>query len=197
MASIIQKVKEARDSRGQPLSRKWKQLPDGTYAPIVVSAEMWNEAVEAGVAFIATSDIVSTDLTNSHIRGLITNPSADRVIVVAQLVANIGPDRMTVGQVFINPTTGLPTTTVTPFQMGSLIGKTYATPATFAVDKGATALSGGVATTLRITTHKGRNDMPIGLPIGPGQSLGVNIPLGVAEAGSGTFAAYLIDKPAS
>lgn len=150
------------------------------------------DAVSDGRFYIATSTRVTASL-GDDIRGLITNTSAGKLTVIVALVAHIAPDRMTVGDTFLNPDTGLPTTSYTPFQVNTAVSSPAST--TFKIDTGATSLSGGTALDLHLATHKGRNEIRLpGVVLGPGTSLGVNIPLGAVESGDGAFVVYFYEK---
>lgn len=181
---------------GPGVNQRFQEVAPGEHAREVYTRDLWSAGVALGRAYIATSDRITTDATKTHIVGLIRNPAGSgKLVTIAQVVANIGPDAMTLGTVMLNPTTGLPTAAHTPFNVKALAGGTEPAAGEFLVNAAGAALGGGTATELRLTTHKGRNDLPIGLPLAPGTSLGVSIPLGLVAAGDGTFAVYLIEEP--
>lgn len=175
--------------------RRLQEVAPGEYAEEVYTRDMWSAAIANGRAFLATSRRITTDVTNTHINATIKNTSADQLVTVMMAVANIAPDAMVLGTVQLNPTTGLPTTTAAPFNLKSLAGGGDAAAFTFAVDPMNGAMTGGTATDLRLTTHKGRNELQIGLPLAPGATLGVGIPLGLVAAGDGSFAVYVVQEP--
>ena len=182
-------------SQGDGLGRRMQEVAPGEYAEEVYVRDAWSAAVANGNAFLATSARVTTNVTNTHIRGMVANPAGSGVLItVMQVVSNIAPDAMVVGEVRLNPTTGLPVTSYTPLNLKALAGGTATFAGSFAVDAGGTALSGGTATELRLTTFKGRNVLAIGMPLAPGTSLGISIPLGLVSAGDGTFAAYMTQE---
>lgn len=164
--------------------------------------ELWEElartntislAVSEGRFYIATSARVTAGL-GENIRGLVSNPvDSGRLTIMVALIATVAPDRMTVGRVHMNPDTGLPATNYVPFNTNRTVNNPAVT--TFRVDNNITALGGGTATDLYTAVHKGRNQIPLpGIILAPGQSLGINIPLGATETGDGAFATYFYEK---
>ena len=172
-----------------------QEVAPGEYAQEAYTVDMWKAAVALGRAFICTSDRLTTNVTNTHIVGHVKNTSADTVVTIAQIVSNQAPDAMVVGSSMLNPTAGVPAPNITPFGMRTLVGG-QATPA-FSIGIAAMggAPTGGTVTDLRTTTFKGRNTLPLGLPVGPGQSIALYIPLGLVAAGDGTFAVYVAQEP--
>lgn len=177
------------------LNRREQEVGPGEYAPQVYTVDAWKAAVAMGRAFLCTSARITTDLTNTHIIGHVANTSADHVVVIAMVVANQAPDAMVVGSTMANPTAGVPAPNVTPFSMRTLVGGQEAPQFTIGIDRATAAPTGGTVTSLKTTTFKGRNELELGLPIGPGQSIALYIPLGAVSAGDGTFAVYAFQEP--
>lgn len=152
----------------------------------------------AGRAFVATTAEVSASLGQS-IRATIQNPAGSGKTVLLLQISATSADTggLVVGDVFLNPTTNLPTTAYTPFN--NLAGAGPAAATVFKADAGS-SMSGGTTTDLHIgLIGAGRkafefDSMPIVIPAGV--TLGLNIPLGALSATDGLFAAYFIEVAA-
>lgn len=182
-------------AQGDGLNRREQEVAPGEFAPQVYTVDAWKAAVAMGRAFLCTSIRLTTDVTNTHIVGHVANTSADTVVTIAMVVANQAPDAMVVGSAMLNPTAGVSTPNITPFGMRTLVGGQEAAAFTIGIAAMGGAPTGGTLTDLKTTTFKGRNDLPLGLPIGPGQSIALYIPLGLVAAGDGTFAVYVFQEP--
>lgn len=172
-----------------------QEVAPNEFAEEVYIRSAWDAAVALGRAFICTSDLITTTVTNTHIIGHVANTSADQIVTIAQVVSNQEPNAMVVGEAMLNPTAGVPAPNITPFGMRTLVGGQESPAFTIGIDRGAGAPTGGTATDLRTTTFQRRNELPLGLPIGPGQSIALYIPLGLVSAGDGTFAVYVMQEP--
>lgn len=182
-------------TQSDDMARRMQEVAPGEFAEEVYTRGMWDAAVQLGRAFVCTSERLTTSVTNTHIIGHVVNTSADTVVTIVQVVSNQAPDAMVVGNTMLNPTTGLPAPNVTPFGMRSLVGGQAAAAFTVGINVAGAAPTGGTAVSLRTTTFQGRNTLPLGLPIGPGQSIALYIPLGLVAAGDGTFAVYVAQEP--
>lgn len=141
----------------QGMTRRLQEVAPSEYAEEVYTRSAWDSAVSLGRAFIATSAKIPVSGTSPNIRGLISNPAGSgQLIVIMRLVAYIGPSQFVQGSLYLNPTTGLPSTTYTPFNLKALAGGTDSCAASFSVDAGLTALAGGTATELRVSGFQAR-----------------------------------------
>lgn len=86
------------------INQRFQEVAPGEYAREVYTRGLWDTAVARGEAFIVTSARLTTDVTNTHIVAVITNPAdSGKVVTVAQVVATIAPDTMVVGSVELEP----------------------------------------------------------------------------------------------
>lgn len=177
--------------------RRLQEVGSGEYAEEVYTRGLWDAAIATGRAFVCTSARLTTDVTNTHIVGHVDNTSADKVVTIAKIVSNQAPDAMVVGSTMLNPTAGYPAPNITPFGMRTLVGGQETAAFTIGIAAMGGAPTGGTAVDLRTTTFKGRNELPFGLPIGPGQAIALYIPLGLVAAGDGTFAVYVTQEAIS
>lgn len=175
-------------------TRRLQEVGTGEYAEQVYTTDMWRAAVATGRAFLCTSERLTTNVTNTHIVGHVANTSADHIVTIAQVVSNQAPDAMVVGSAMLNPTAGFPAPNITPFGMRTQVGGQETAQFTIGIAAAAGAPTGGTNTSLRTTTFKGRNELALGYPLGPGQSIALYIPLGLVSAGDGTFAVYVAQE---
>lgn len=184
--SLLESIRDTHFRRTDPLATGSNVI--GYVTPSSVA-----DVLAARVFTVSTAEIVAS--LGQNIRGRLQNPAgSNKLVIISKIVANQLEDRMTVGQVFLNPTAGLPTTQYTPVNH-SLGGA--ACSALFHMDAGATALSGGTSLHLRPVAHKGRVEISISngpIILSPGQSFGLNIPLGALQSGTGQFSMSFIEK---
>lgn len=171
-----------------------REITPGIWAEEHYSSGLVGMSLNHGRLFYATTDRIAAG-TGESIRITLENPAGSGVnLTIVHVVAVIGPNQITNGNVFINPDTGLPATAFTPFN--ATVGHSYASKGVLKADTSTTELSGGTATDLHLSAHQGRNDIPALFVVSPGVTIGINIPLGTLQTGDGMFAAHYVETDA-
>lgn len=167
--------------------------PDGTVYTLPVTTAP-AELAGMGRAFLVGSGRMSLSVAG-NVRGLVENPVGAGVtsIVVGISVFGTGVAWSTV---FLNPTTGVPTTPNRP-HLNGIIGGGYPRQTIMRVDTSATEALSGTETGIVIGSGSGNRaepDLAFPLVMQPGVSLGINVPF--AGAADASFNLEIVEVPA-
>lgn len=179
--------------RGFAARSRHREVRPGEWAAERYLVDAAARAVSNGRFLYCTTGILTPAL-GASIRGLLSNPAnSSRVLVVVALLSDIGGEGLAEGSIFKNPDTNLPTTTRFVWQPNDAVTDFPVTE--FFADTGAT-MTGGTDVARVGLPGPGRviTELPGGIPVLPGTSIGINVPTGVLTSADANFGAYVIEE---